>query len=284
MNTNDKLIELQPGDIIMDMTLSPAGHAMIVGSVKNNNRQNRKIIILSHLNGYENPSIHRWSGYAPFRVNQSNNFVPDKLRYVIRWLGPLYAFHNKEKKVKSIMDELFNIIKIIHLYKAHGHNLSYSKMHGISMLCSKMTSHTKCFNKNRKISVDPIDKIINNEVFVCSSYVTMLWKYVLEQFLIPDEVLSKPDVYKFNNKDLGPESTLDEIALRMDPYECLPDDMMSLEKLFPGFWQIIPYTTSKIEQIEMVNLSKLPSKSFKGGRTKKKKNRNTKRRVTYSKK
>ena len=69
--------------------------------------------------------------------------------------------------------------------------------------------------------------LIKNKTFICSSYVMLLWKLALEQLVNP----------------LDSSQSLDDVGLKIDPFECLPKNILELPKYFPDYWEVIEYHT-----------------------------------------
>lgn len=237
--TVNEVVEFSIGDILVDTKYDYGGHVMVV--VQLDPLHDR--VVISHP-GFTFPEGMKLNKYSSFK-----NKAPKqgKAKYIIRWTGPTHAVHLNGENM-SIREKLLDIIDKLHQLSRRGHNLDYSRFKGACMYMKKA-----CFISNHKVGHQTLEKIQQSESFVCSSYGVFVWKYVLEQFLIPEELRNRAPAAR----------TLDDIAFPINPYECLPHDLLQIAERFPDYWEIIPYYTKKIEFIEMNELTnkRLPLRS-----------------------
>lgn len=232
-NTVNEAVDFLVGDIIVDTKYSYGGHAMLVAGI--NPLQNR--VSVSHA-AFTFPNMWKWEKYASF---ENRDPKQGTAKYILRWIGPEIAIHHTTGEYQRIRTKLVEVVlKLHHLVKQHK-DLDYSRVKGACMFYKN-----QCFTSNQKISHKSLEEIQATESFVCSSYTTFVWKYVLEQFEIPEEL---------RNTVPADAHTLDDIGLRINPYECLPRDLLQLAEMFPDYWVKIPYYTRKIEMVEMKELT-----------------------------
>lgn len=171
------------------------------------------------------PATHVWKGYKSFVGPKPNTYT----KYLIRWKGP------EHNKICEKLKELTNIIYVLRDIDV--------TMCGFEWIALKMAYNQQCFNqvipfkmlKTEKISYHTlywvIGLLIKNKTFICSSYVMLIWKLALEQIVNP----------------LDSSQTLDDVGLKIDPFECLPKNILELPKYFPDYWEVIEYHTVKID-------------------------------------
>jgi hypothetical protein len=212
-------IDFRVGDIIVDTKYNDffgigGGHAFLVTNVTNDG------VAVTHTGQFGLlPATHVWKGYKSYKGNN-----PDKYeKYLIRWKSD--AFQEK------IHEKLLEIVKIFYVLREIGVEIS-----GSELIALRMAYNNACFNQvvpfkmlHRDSNIDlyyVIGRLIANKTFICSSYVMLIWKLVLEQI-------------KFLDK------TIDDIALKIDPFECLPKNIIELPNYFPDYWELIEFYTTK---------------------------------------
>lgn len=225
-------IDFLVGDILVDTKYDYGGHVMVV--VKVDPLHDR--IVITHP-AFTFPARQKWNKYTAFENKDPRE---GKAKYILRWIGPSHAVH-RDGKHMAIRDKLVEVVNYLHYLLSINQYLDYSRFKGACMYIKN-----KCFTSNRKISDKSLDEIQASESFVCSSYGTFIWKYVLEQFEIPEELRTHAPV---------DAHTLDDIGFPIDPYECLPRDVKQIADRFPQFWEKIPYYTKKTEFVELKELT-----------------------------
>jgi hypothetical protein len=261
---NEKeVIDFLIGDIIVDTKYDYGGHVMVVRHINPLRNQ----VTISHP-GFTFPNVRRLTKYNSFKNRHPKK---DSQKYIIRWKGPTEAVwvapshtvdeNKSDGKLVNIRDKITETMNILHYLSRRGKNLDYSRFKGACMFLKN-----KCYLSNHKVSHTPLHIIQQKESFVCSSYGTFVWKYVLEQFKIPDEL---------KNNIPSTANTLDDIALPINPYECLPKDILSISDKFPDYWEKIPFYTSAMKFIELEDFKEKSIKKMNRNKnTNKNKNKN----------
>lgn len=219
-------IDFKVGDIIVDTKYNDffgigGGHTLMVINVSEDK------ISVTHTGQFGLlPATHIWKGYKSFIGKDSTQYT----KYLIRWKGP---------ELDKICEKIIELTKIFYILR----NLDV-EMCGFELVALKIAYNQQCFNqvipfKMFKLTEEishhslyyVLGLLIKNKTFICSSYVMLIWKLALEQVANPDN---------FNQ-------SLDDVGLKIDPFECLPKNILELPKYFPNYWEVIEYHTKKFD-------------------------------------
>lgn len=205
-------VTFQVGDIIVDTQYDDmfgigGGHVMLV--IKVDEEKDRVVITHAGFNYF--PETVVFSGYESFVDTDPKR--KDK-RYLIRWIGP-----NREQ----IAEKIREVVQFLYTLRGEGLEMSFFYGRGLAMAWKRacFQQENKLLEKGQPITIDVMRKFVEDKWFVCSTYIMMVWKIVLEHF------------------------GLDDAALTIDPFECLPKDLLTLPERFPNYWEKIPYYSVK---------------------------------------
>ena len=224
-------IDFKIGDILIDTQYDDyfgisCGHSMLVVYVDNNNDR----ILISH-SGFDFPETIRWIGYNSFI--DKNLSINQPKKYLIRWIGPEKAIDIETRKYTCIREKIFETVNDIYKLSKTNTEINYSWSKGIYIALTR-----NGFMENRKIKKE-LKNILEEYSFICSSYITFIWKYVLETFLLAENI------------------TIDDDAFPINPFEFLPKDIFLLPNKYPQYWALIPYIVEKINNIEMQEIKSI---------------------------
>lgn len=191
-NEEHVIFEYKPGDIIIrDRKFYEANHMMVVLDVRPNE------LVVSHLTfgGLQLYTFHRETSVMyPTKENANQK--------VLRWTGDPRA----TKEVVDLLERLHN----------ENVQIEYSGWEAVKNLW------TPCYSEHpTPIFQDDMHKVFENGQMYCSSYVTMVWKYVLEKLGVPNEVFP------------------------LNPSECFPEQVYDILSHIPEYWEVFFVQTRK---------------------------------------
>lgn len=116
------------------------------------------------------------------------------------------------------------VIKHLHTFD---YKIDYNRVATISSF------FTPCYNIDKiKIHTEDIEKLFTDAKLFCSNYITLLWKYVLEEF------------------------NLDDQSFPLHPYACYPEQVHDVLSRIPTYWDIFLLKSSKIGRTYRLKKSK----------------------------
>ena len=185
-------------------------HMMIVIDV----RPKKQEVVVSHLT-YGGLQLYT------FHKNKSAIVKDDPNQKVIRWKGS-----------KKIIKRLLDVIKKLHTFE---HKIEYNRAATVSSF------FTPCYTRdNIKINNGNLEKLFIESELFCSNYVTLVWKYVLEEF------------------------NLDDISFPMNPFSCYPEQVYDVLSTIPTYWDIFLLKTSRTMEYRLgPKKTKSPKKTTK---------------------
>lgn len=180
----------KPGDIIIrNKKFYEPRHMMIVVQV----RPKLHEMIVSHLTygGLQLFTFHREDASLSLDPNQK----------VIRWKGS-----------KKVIKRLLSFISELH----ENYRIEYSRLATIKSLVKK------CYNPHpKKVNI----KEFEHAELYCSTYITLVWKYILDEF------------------------NIDDSAFPLNPYDCYSEELFDVLSNIPTYWDVFYLKTSKLGRV-----------------------------------